>query len=279
MDTKQIFDSFLNDLKEAFPDFEIPEYSVDDIVKQLETDYYPEILKIIQKDESFFTTPRMFGTTNISSYYNETTSEAIWKHIQMCLLCSFMHGDIKEKMKTIISAVKGMWSSSGQENDEIKQILEDENVENHFNELFEHVKQTRIAKLFQELVDNFDISEIDINLENPQEMIDMIRNPEHPTMKKLINKIQNIIKQKMERGELTQNQITADIDGIKLKAQRIFGNAINNMLGLNTNSRNREQRQQFPNTPEGRRQKKLYDLQQRLQKRYMEDEQKKNNSH
>jgi len=275
MDTKQIFDSFLNDLKTAFPEFEVPEYSVDDVVKQLETDYYADVLKIIQHDETFFSKPRMFANVNLSDFYSESTSEAIWKHLQMCVLCSFLHGDIKEKMKTILSTVKSMWQSSGQENDEIKQILEDEHAEDHFNELFEHVKQTRIAKLFQELVDTFDISEIEINLENPTALLDMLRNPEHPTMKKVINKVQGVVKEKMERGEITQNQISADIDSIKLKAQRIFGSVINNMLGLTTN--NREQRRQFPNTPEGRRQATAYRLQQRYMKR-SEEGSKKNNS-
>jgi hypothetical protein len=271
MDTKQIFDSFLNDLKSSFPEFEIPEYSVDEVVKQIETDYYADVLKIIQHDETFFSKPRMFSKIDLRDFYCESTSEAIWKHLQLCVLCSFLHGDIKEKMKTILSTVKGMWNSSGQENDEIKQILEDEHAEDHFNELFEHIKQTRIARLFQELVDNFDISEIELNLENPTEILEMLRNPEHPTMKKVINKVQGIVKEKMERGEITQNQITADIEGIKLKAQRIFGSVINNMLGLTTNNRNR---QTFPNTPEGRRER----LRQRLQQRYMEEERKKNNS-
>lgn len=275
MDSKQIFDSFLNDLKSAFPEIEIPEYSVDDVVKQIETNYYTEVLKIIQHDESFFSQPRMFSTINISEYYSETTSEAIWKHLQMCVLCSFLHGDIKEKMKTIISTVKGLWSSSGQENDEIKQILEDEEAEDHFNELFEHVKQTRIAKLFEELVENFDVSEIELNLENPTEIVDMLRNPEHPVMKKVIAKVQNIVKQKMERGEITQNQIIADIDSIKVKAQQIFGNVVNNMLGLNT--RNRE-RQPIPNTPQARAQNARDRLRRRLEQKYIDAERKKNNS-
>ena len=52
MDTRKTFDAFLTDLKAAFPDLQIREdYSTNQEVKNLETNFYPSIMKVIQKQQ------------------------------------------------------------------------------------------------------------------------------------------------------------------------------------------------------------------------------------
>jgi hypothetical protein len=78
-------------------------------------------------------------------------------------------------------------------------------------------------------------------------------------MKRVIEKIQGMIQQKMQRGEFTQQQIVAEIEGIKAKVQSLFGNVFNDMLG--------GRRADVPahvlmgNSPEARRQRMLARLQ------------------
>ena len=117
MDTRQTFDSFLSDLTAAFPDLQIKDnYSTNQEVKNLETNFYPSIMKVLQKDGTFFDQERIFCGVDISPLWkaSEANQEAIWKHLQMCLFVSFLHGDIKDKVSTIVSTLKGMWNMSGQ---------------------------------------------------------------------------------------------------------------------------------------------------------------------
>jgi hypothetical protein len=268
MDTRQVFDSFLSDLTAAFPDLKIKDdYSTNKEVKNLETNFYPSIMKILQKEETFFNEERIFCGVDISPLWkaSEANREAIWKHLQMCLFVSFLHGDIKDKISTILSTLKGMWSMSGQENDEISKILNDEKAEDKLQELLTYLSETRIAKIFTKMVEEFDISEFELNFENPQEILDMFRNQEHPTMKKIVSKIQGLIQDKLQKGAFTQQQLINEIEDIKRKIQGLFGNMFNEMLGGT--------RSEIPveylrgGSPEARRARMLYRMQkQRLEK-------------
>jgi hypothetical protein len=262
MEIDAVFNAFYKDLQTTcFENLPDSDETAETTVKHIETTYYSNILKILQRDETLFETPLTFRGINLSPLWkeNESHREMIWKHIFMCVLASFFHGDIKEKLGTIMSAVKGLWGASGQENDEVSRILEDENSEGYIKELLDYLQETRLAKIFMKLVDEFDLSEFDFNFENPQELVETLRNPEHPKMKRVIDRIQGMIKQKMERGEFTQQQIVSEIEGIKAKIQSLFGNVFNDMLG--------GRRADVPanvlmgNSPEARRQRMLARLQ------------------
>lgn len=268
MDTRQTFDAFLSDLTAAFPDLKIKDnYSTNQEVKNLETNFYPSIMKVLQKDPTFFDEERIFCGVDISPLWkaSEANQEAIWKHLQMCLFVSFLHGDIKDKVGTIVNTLKGMWNMSGQQNDEISQILNDEKAEGKLQELLDYLSETRIAKIFIKMVEEFDISEFELNFDNPQEIMDMFRNQEHPTMKKIVSKIQAMIQDKLQKGAFTQQQLINEIEDIKRKIQGLFGNMFNEMLGGT--------RSEIPveylrgGSPEARRARMLYRMQkQRLEK-------------
>jgi hypothetical protein len=268
MDTQQTFDAFLADLRSAFPELvDTKEYSIDAEVKNLESTFYPAIMKILQRDDTFFEEDRVFCGVNISPLWKaaESSRDAIWKHIQMCLFASFLHGDLKDKVSTIVNTLKGMWNMSGQQNDEISQVLNDDKAEDKFQELLSYLTETRLAKIFTKMVEEFDISEFELNFENPQDIIDMFRNQDHPTMKRIIAKVQGLIQAKLQQGAFTQQQLVNEIEDIKRKIQGLFGNMFNEMLGGT--------RSEIPveylrgGSPEARRARMLYRLQkQRLEK-------------
>ena len=275
METKDVFDNFLNELKVTPPD-----YNIDEEVKYLETHFYPQALKILQRDETFFDTPQLFCKVNLSEFWKQEGSnhEMIWKQLQMCIFTSFLHGDIKEKVSTIMGTVKSLWSQSGQENDEISKILNDEDSEDHFKEIIDYLQETRLAKLFTSLVETINLDEFvnEINFDDPNQIFEIFKNPEHPVMKKMVNKVKDEIERKVQRGELTQNQILSEVEGIKNKIQSIFGNVVSEMLGMPTK---RRENRPILNTPQARAQNARDRLRQRLERKYKEEEQKKNNSH
>lgn len=260
-DTQDVFNNFLNDLKT-----DIPEYNIDEEVKHIETHFYPEVLKILQRDETFFDSPRMFCKVDLSEIWKREGSdhELIWKNLQMCMFSSFLHGDIKEKVSTLVKTVKSLWSQSGQENDEISKILNDEDSEDHFTEIINYLQETRLAKLFTNLVETINLDEFvnEINFDDPAQIFEMFKNPEHPIMKKMVSKVKDELERKMQRGEITQTQIMSEIEGIKQKVQSVFGNVVNDMLGLGgRRGDNTPSTTLMGNSPEARRQRMLARLQ------------------
>lgn len=267
MDVKKVIDDFFTCLKESSPDFVVPEYSVDSAVSELETTYAPSLLKILQKDATFFNEPRMFCGVDVSSFVTETSRENIWKNLQAAIFASFLHGDLKEKLGKILDIAKNLWNSSGQENDQISKILNDEKSEGHIQELIDYVSETRIAKLCMKLFEEIDFEDManELNFENPNEIIEMMKNPEHPVMKRILGRIQTKLQDKMKRGEFTQETIVREVEAIKAKIQSLFGNMFNEMLG--------GRRSDVPstvlmgNSPEARRQRMLARLQKKVREK------------
>ena len=260
MDTIKILQAFADDLRKAFPELD-PKVTLEDDLKTIET-FYPDVLKILQRDSTFFTDSErtLFGV-NLSNVWGQETTlkEDLWKGFQSSMLAGFLHGDIKEKIGTVVSLFKSYWTKTGTENEEINKILSDEKSEGYFKEILEYISQTRLAKMFMDVMEQIDIKGLDLNFEDPAQVIEIIKNPEHPTIKKIMDKIQGIIKEKVRRGELTQSQIATEVEAIKAKVTSIFGNVFNEALGL-------EKGETAPavlmgNSPEARRQRMLARLQ------------------
>lgn len=261
MDVKKVLDDFFNYLKEVSPDISISEYSLDEVVSEIEETYTPNVMKILQKDSSFFSEPRMLHNINLSELVTDDTKENIWKHLQSSVIASFFHGDLKDKLSKILDTVKNLWNSSGQENDEISRVLNDEKSEGQLKELVDFLSETRLAKLCMQLFEEIDFEDManELNLENPNDIIEMMKNPENPVMKRIIGRIQGTLQQKMARGEFSQQTITSEVEAIKAKVQSLFGNMFNEMLGGT--------RSETPasvlmgNSPEARRQRMIARLQ------------------
>lgn len=228
MDATDVFKVFIEDLRAKYPDTPFTEQPTDEIVALFERDYYPAIVQIVQKDAAFFSVERPLFGANLSAL--EPTDD-LWKHIQIGALASFFHGDIKQKFSTLLSTAKSLWSASGQTNDEVSRILNDDTSESQLAEIYEYVMNTRIAKLCVGIIEGLDVDAMDVQIDSPGQIIEMIQNPEHPVVQTFVRKIQNILKEKLTRGDFTQQQMVAEIEGIKAKIQGLFGNLFNEALG------------------------------------------------
>jgi hypothetical protein len=167
---------------------------------------------------------------------------------------------MKEKLGTILETVKTLWSASGQTNDEVDRLLNDEKTQDHLQDLYNYVVNLRSAKVCLSLLEEIDVDALGITLENPAELFDMVRNPDHPTMKKCIGVVQKQLQSKLQRGELTQQQLQGDIEGLKLKIQGLFGNVLNESL-LGGRRADVPSSVMMSNSPEARRQRMLARLQ------------------
>ena len=168
MDTSKILKDFANELGAS-------NFNIDETVKHIETTYFSHILKIMQKDASFFDEERTLFDMNLSSIWKAADAEmkeTIWKNLQLSLFASFMHGDIKGKVESLFELIKGMWNGK---DDDISKVLNDENSEGRFKEILDFIMNTRIAKVFTKMVEEFDITDIDLNFENPEELIEIFR--------------------------------------------------------------------------------------------------------
>ena len=259
MDVKETLKTFCDEVFSG----ETIELNIDKNVDEFET-FYPNIVQIIQKDVTFFKEDRIVFGKNLSEL-DESKHEVIWKNMIPCLLTSFFHGDIKKKVGKISGIVKNIWNASGQENDDVTRILNDEKNEGHFKEIIDYVLNCRLAKIFTNLVESFDISEFDLNINDPAELINMLKNPEHEQLQKISQKVQNIMKDKIKRGEFTQQTIINEVEAIKAKVIGLFGNVFNEALG--------GRRGEVPagvltgNSPEARRQRMLARMQRKLREK------------
>lgn len=235
MDAVDVFKAFSSDLQSAFPEIVTQvDLDTEKAVFHIETEFFPQILKITQKDDSFFTdTTRILFGVNLSDIWKtdgvtDSTKDAIWKHLQMCLVASFLHGDLKDKIGTIISTLKTMW---GGNDDELSKILNDNSSHGHIAAVLEYVLETRIAKIFIEIVQETDISEFDIDISDPQELIEIIKTPEHPIVKKIASKLQRVLQEKVQNSSITPQQLSSEMEGIKAKLMSVFGKVFAEALG------------------------------------------------
>jgi len=260
MDVKEVFSQFC---KEVFPE-ETIEIDVEKNVEEFEA-FYPAIAQIVQKDSAFFSEDRIVFGRNLSSL-DESKHELIWKNMIPVLLASFLHGDIKTKVSKVSGIIKNLWNASGQQNDAVTSILNDEASEGRFQEIIDFVLNSRLVKIFTNLMESFDPSDFELDIKDPAELIELLKDPENPTVKKVIAKIQNTIKEKIRRGEINQNTIATEIEAIKAKIMSLFGNIFNDALG------GRRQGGAPPavlmgNSPEARRQRMIARMQRKLQEK------------
>lgn len=254
MDTSKIFKEFCRDV---FPDEEI-QIDLKKAVDEFET-FYPDVVKIIQKDDTFFEQERIVFGRNLSEVANR---DSVWNNLPACLFASFLHGDIKKKADKVVGIVKNIWNASGQQNDDISKVLNDEASHSRFEEIIQFILESRLAKIFKSLMESIDLSEFELNIETPEQVIEMIKNPENPVVQRMIQKIQGMIEDKVKRGEINQQVIVQEIETIKAKAIGLFGNIFNDALG--------GRQADVPasvlmgNTPEARRQRMIARMQRKL---------------
>ena len=259
MDPTETLKSFLNELRMSYPEKVFEDVNVDANVAELES-MYPHALNILQRDPEFFSSNEL---TLFGVRLDELDAdESVWKNLHMSLMSSVFHGDMKEKVGKLLNTAKSLWSSSGQANTEVDRILSDEHTEDHIQEVLDYVTNLRSAKIFLEILEEIDIPGLGMSMDNPAELMEIFRNPEHPTLQKAINTVQKLLKQKLERGQLTQQQLMSDVEGVKAKIQSLFGNILGEALGVGGRARGDiAPAVMTSNSPEARRQRMVARLQ------------------
>ena len=159
MDTSELLKQFC---KEVFPEENI-EITLDQNVAEFEA-FYPAVAQIVQKDNSFFNEDRVVFGRNLSAM-EESTREIIWKNLIPCMSGCFFHGDIKQKVGSISEIIKNVWNASGQKNDAVTAVLNDEKSQGHFQEILDFVMNSRLVKIFTNLVESFDLTDFDLKID------------------------------------------------------------------------------------------------------------------
>jgi hypothetical protein len=261
MNAEKIFREFAKDLSHAF-EWNIPkDYDYEGEIARFEDAFFPHVVKILMKDVSFWDEPRVVFGKNVSEVWNanENVIESIWKHLQTCMFAAFVTGDIKTKIGKVIDVFKGYWGERGGTNAEVDRILNDENSKSNIAELLEFVMESRLAKMVTQLFESIDVSELGLNLENPEELIHLVQNPESPAVQKITQKIKGLLEDKIRKGEFSKEVLERELETIKAKVQELFGNVLNDALG--------GRRAEVPsavlmsNSPEARRARMLARLQ------------------
>ena len=226
--------------------------------KHIKSEFFPHALSILKKEDTFFAEPRMLFGVNMSDLL-ETDKEKLWKNFHECLVEVATTGDMMENASILFKLLKEAWSGKG---DEVSELLEKDETEGHFKELLRFVMDTRVVKLGLKLVEEF--KDFDMGMENPQEILELLKNPEHPLVQKIMAKVKSLVEQKIRQGEITALQIESDIEAIKAKVMGLFGNVFNDALGTGGPKTGNTAGLLMGNSPEARRQRMINRMQKKL---------------
>lgn len=271
MDASSVFKQFITDLKSAFPKHvSSEEFDVEKTVKEIEKEFYPHVMMVIQKNETLFDETRFIFEVDLSEIWSadgitEKNKETIWKHLQSCLIASFLHGDMKDKLTGLLDIAK---SALGDRHEGITNILNDEGSQDKIKKMIDYISETRTAKAVFKIFEQIDISELNMNFETPEELIAILRDPEHPVIQSMMGKIRNIFHEKVQRGELSQNVMMREVEEIKSMAIGLFGDTITEMLGL---PKKEKGSRPVLNTPQARAQYRRDRLRMKLEEKYKKE--------
>lgn len=271
MNPVSVFKEFHRHLRSTFPDAGFsPHPAWEEEITAFEEAYFPHILPILQRTEEFFNESRMVFGVDVTPLWSadDTDRDEIWKHFQMCLFASFLSGDIKGKLGKVLDTVKGLWAGQGHSTDEIDKILNDEETQGKISEILEFLMNTRLAGLAKQLLEQIDISSLGINLESPEQVMEILRDQNHPVMKSIMTRIQTIMEEKMRSGEFSREMLIHEIELIKNRLRDAFGDVVNEYLGLGTRENTTPAAVLLSTHPDARRARMLA----RLQRKYKERE-------
>lgn len=240
----------------------------EELFSHIEQTFLPHLLRVLQKDNTLLSEVELFPGIKVEW---EGTDDQ-WKKLHMALLYSVLHGDPKEKFGTIFDAIKkAMPSGAGGQTDEILKILEDEDTKSSMSEILELVMGTRLISLVGDIIQNMNIEDLNLNLEDPASLLEMMRNPqEHPGIKEFMDRAKTILEDRVNTGKLDPQELRREIEMIRAKFQSSFGKYLNEAIlgeeaGGNTTGNTAEQI--LSNHPDARRARMLARLQKRQQQK------------
>lgn len=237
----------------------------DELFVYLEETLLPHVLRVMQKDNTLLSEVDIFPGVRIGNVWKGTDDE--WKLLHMALLYAVLHGDPKEKFGKILETVKGILPST--QTDEISKILEDQDTQDSMKELLEVVMNTRLASIVGDIVQSLQLADLDFDFENPEKLIEMMRNPqESPVLKEIMERAQMILEDRIKSGKINQQELAREIENLRAKFQSSFGKYMNQaLLGEEGPKTGNTSQQILSNHPDARRARMLARLQKKQQEK------------
>ena len=220
--------NLLQHFKERMPDTKFPK-ATDELFAHIEKELLPHLMMIVKKDNALFTdkdtAPELFPGIRVKW----DGSDESWQKVRMALMYSVLHGDPKEKFGAIFEQIKGMIPGGRQ--DEVMGILESEENQNSIKEILDLVMNTRLASVVGDLMQSIKFEDLDINLEDPDELIRLMQNPQDSdALKVIMQRAQEVLKERVESGKINQQELIREIEMLRAKFQSSFGKYLNEMI-------------------------------------------------
>jgi hypothetical protein len=157
----------------------------------------------------------------------------------------------------------------GSHADELDNILNDEETKDSLKEMLDLIMNTRLAGIVGEIAQSISLEDLGVNLENPEQMLEVLRNPqESPVIKEIMARAQAILEDRIRTGKINQQEIARDIENIRAKFQSSFGRYLNEMIvGDQGNTTGNTAEQILSNHPDARRARMLARLQKKQKAR------------
>lgn len=253
---------FVDLFQEKYPSVRARE----ELFQHLEDTFLPHLLRVVQKDNTLMTEVDLFPGVKVEW---EGTDEQ-WRKFHMALIYSVLHGNPKEKFGKIMEAVKGIVPGGSAQADDIQKILEDEDTQSSMSEMLELIMNTRLVSLVGEVVQSLEFADLNINLEDPEQVIRMLQNPqENEALKEIMDRARMILEDKIKTGKINQDELRRDIENIRAKFQSSFGKYLNQaVLGEDAgNTTGNTPQVILSNHPDARRARMLARLQKKQQQK------------
>ena len=254
--------NLVNVFKEKHPGLKARE----ELFAHIEQTFLPHLLRVIQKDNALLAEVELFPGIKVEW---EGTDDN-WKKLHMALLYSVLHGDPKEKFGKIFDAVKGLIPGGTAQADEMQKIFEDEETKSSMTEILELIMGTRLMSLVGDMVSAIKFEDLDLSLEEPEKLLEMLRNPqESEALKELMDRAKIILEDKIKSGKINQQELAKEVEVIRAKFQSSFGKYLNEaLLGEETGPRTGNTAQQIlSNHPDARRARMMARLQRKQQEK------------
>jgi len=253
--------------KEQMPDTAFPKAS-DELFVHIEKELLPHLMKIVKKDNTLFTdtdlAPELFPGIKVKW----DGSDESWSKVRMALMYSILPGDPKEKFGAIFEQLKS--ALPGGRQDEVAAILEDKATQDSLKEIIDLVMNTRLVSVVGDLVQSIKFEDLDINLEDPDELIRLMRNPQDSdALREIMTRAQEILKDRIQSGKINQQELVREIEMLRAKMTSAFGKYMNEMVvgEREQPATGNTSRQILSNTPEARRARMLARLQRKQQEK------------
>ena len=184
--------------KDRMPDTKFPKAS-DELFAHIEKELLPHLMKIVKKDNSLFTDKDMAPELFPGITVKWDGKDEAWNKLRMALLYAVLNGNPKEKFGAIFEQIKG--ALPGGRQDEVMALLENEETQDSIKEILDLVMNTRLASIVGDLVQSIKFEDLDINLEDPDELIRLMQNPQDSeALKEIMSRAQEVLRDRVETG-------------------------------------------------------------------------------